>query len=79
MEIPTHFGRKQMSRNFSESAFSQGGTTRKNLDQEEARKGMESMTSMEGKIVLVHAICMLRIKVVFLCYHMSNPLPQSRD
>lgn len=57
MEIPTHFGRKQMSRNFTESAFSQGGTTRKNLDQEEARKRMESMTSMEGKIVLVRAIC----------------------
>lgn len=46
LEIPSHFGRKQMGRNFSDSAFSQGGTTRKNLDQEEARKGMENMKNM---------------------------------
>lgn len=54
LEIPSHFGRKQMGRNFSDSAFNQGGTTRKNLDQEEARKGMESMKNMKRKMIPVH-------------------------
>lgn len=32
LEIPSCTGRKQMGRNFSDSAFRQGGTTRKNMD-----------------------------------------------
>lgn len=34
LEISAHFGRKQMSRNFSDSAFSQGGMIRKKLEKE---------------------------------------------
>lgn len=62
LEIPAHFGRKQMSRNFSDSAFSQGGTTRKNLDQKEARKGMENMKNMNKKMILVHVTCSVEDK-----------------
>lgn len=57
MEMLACFGRKQMSRNFSDSAFSLGGTIRKNLDQEEARKGQENSRNMKGKIILMHVIC----------------------
>lgn len=57
LEIPAHFGRKQMGRNFSDSAFSQGGTIRKNLDQEEARKGMENMKNTKRKMIPVHVTC----------------------
>lgn len=46
-----------MSRNFSDSAFSLGGTMRKNLDHKEAREGQENSRTMKGKIVLVHVIC----------------------
>lgn len=57
MEMLACFGRKQMSRNFSDSAFSLGGTIRKNLDHKEAREGQENSRTMKGKIVLVHVIC----------------------
>lgn len=73
LEIPAHFGRKQMSRNFSDSAFSQGGTIRKNLDREESRKGMENMRNMKAKTDLGHVICNAENKCgIFLLQYVQS-------